>query len=703
MLTATALARAHRRAFVATTTTLVLVLWTLLVLAAWLFAGVFNGLPDEKALRGVGAMAQATTIYDAYDRRAFTFFKEYRIEVPLSRMSPHLIDAILAVEDQRFFEHGGVDVIRVAGAAWGNVRNGWGTQGGSTITQQVARQSFLSNEKTLRRKLKEIVVASRLESEFNKKQILEWYLNKVYFGDGLYGVEAASLGYFGKHASELDVAEAALLAGLVKAPSSYAPTVSVDRALARRRVALNAMRQAGAIDTATFESADGRELNLQDGLRTQETYGEYFKEEVRKQLMEQFGAERVYEGGLKVYTTMDPDLQRAAEAEVLRAVKGIEARQGRVGRIGSGDEALQGALVALDPSTGQVRALVGGRSFDESPFNRATQSRRQAGSAFKPFVYAAALERGYTPATLINGLSAPIKTLEGDWLPDDHSGGGPMTMRTALRLSSNSAAVGMLIDIGIPTALRAAERFGIESVPGVPSLALGSGEVTLMAMTAAYATFANAGMRPHPQLIRRVETADGEVLFSAQPRAERAVSENTAFLMTSMLTDVLNGGTGWQARRFGFTRPAAGKTGTTNGYRDAWFIGYTPRLATGVWIGYDYPRTIAARGYAATVAVPLWGRFMTIATRNEKLTPFQPPRSVTSVAICRISGKRATEACRHDFVFDSAGYPTERSNVYTEYFVRGTEPVEYCDVHVRPYVAWPGATVAAPVPQLPTP
>jgi 1A family penicillin-binding protein len=679
------------------------VLWTLLVLAAWLFAGVFNGLPDEKALRGVGAMAQATTIYDAYDRPAFTFFKEYRIEVPLSRMSPHLIDAILAVEDQRFFEHGGVDVIRVAGAAWGNVRNGWGTQGGSTITQQVARQSFLSNEKTLRRKLKEIVVASRLESEFNKKQILEWYLNKVYFGDGLYGVEAASLGYFGKHASELDVAEAALLAGLVKAPSSYAPTVSVDRALARRRVALNAMRQAGAIDTATFESADGRELNLQDGLRTQETYGEYFKEEVRKQLMEQFGAARVYEGGLKVYTTMDPDLQRAAEAEVLRAVKGIEARQGRVGRIGSGDEALQGALVALDPSTGQVRALVGGRSFDESPFNRATQSRRQAGSAFKPFVYAAALERGYTPATLINGLSAPIETLEGDWLPDDHSGGGPMTMSTALRLSSNSAAVGMLIDIGIPTALRAAERFGIESVPGVPSLALGSGEVTLMAMTAAYAAFANAGMRLHPQLIRRVETADGEVLFSAQPRAERAVSENTAFLMTSMLTDVLNGGTGWQARRFGFSRPAAGKTGTTNGYLDAWFIGYTPRLATGVWIGYDYPRTIAARGYAATVAVPLWGRFMTIATRNEKLTPFQPPRSVTSVAICRISGKRATEACRHDFAFDSTGYPSERSNVYTEYFVRGTEPVEYCDVHVRPYVAWPGATVAAPVPQLPTP
>ena len=314
---------------------------------------------------------------------------------------------------------------------------------------------------------------------------------------------------------------------------------------------------------------------------------------------------------------------------------------------------------------------------------RSTVSRRAGGRPAlrsNRLCIAAALERGYTPASLISGLSAPIKTLEGDWLPDDHSGGGPMTMRTALRLSSNSAAVGMLMDIGIPTAIHAAERFGIESVPGVPSLALGSGEVTLMAMTAAYAAFANAGRRPQPHLIRRVETADGEVLFSAQPSAGRAVSETTAFLMTSMLTDVLNGGTGSQARRFGFTRPAAGKTGTTNGYRDAWFIGYTPRLATGVWIGYDYPRTIAARGYAATVAVPLWGRFMAIATRNEKLIPFPRPRSVTSAAICRISGKRSTEACQHDVVFDSAGYPSQRSNVYTgtSFAVRNRSSIVTC-------------------------
>ena len=677
------------------TMVMTLIAWGSFVLTAWVLADVVTGLPDEKALRGIGAMAQATTIYDASDRPAFTFFKENRIEVPLSQMSPHLIDAVLALEDQRFYEHGGVDVIRVAGAAWGNLRNGWGTQGASTITQQVARQSLLTREKTLRRKLKEVLVATRLESEFSKNQILEWYLNKVYFGDGLYGIEAASLGYFGKHAKDLDVAEAALLAGLVRAPSTYAPTVSMDRALWRRTIALKSMRQAGMIDEPTFRDAMARKLSLLDGLRTHENYGQYFKEEVRKQLIQQFGAERVYAGGLRVYTTMDADLQRTADAQVERAVSEIEQRQLRLRQIRSDDEPLQAALVALDPRTGEVRAMVGGRSFDRSPFNRATQSRRQAGSAFKPFLYAAALERGYTPATLISGLSDPIMTLQGAWLPDDHSDGGPMTMRTALRLSSNSAAVGTLMDIGIPAAIHAAERFGIESVPGVPSLALGSGEVTLLAMTAGYAVFADGGMRPQPMLIRRVETVDGEVLFSAQPRTERAVSETTAFLMTSMLSEVLNAGTGWQARRSGFTRPAAGKTGTTNDYHDAWFIGYTPYLATGVWVGYDYPRTIAARGYAATLAAPLWGRFMSIATRNDAATPFRPPRTVTPVSICRLSGKRATDACRHAEAFDSGGYATGRSNVYTEYFARGTEPTEYCD-HSNTYLAWPATAVISP-------
>jgi penicillin-binding protein 1A len=613
----------------------------------------------------------------------------------------------VAVEDQRFFDHGGVDVIRVAGAAWKNLIEGWGTQGASTITQQLARQSLLTREKTVTRKLTEIVVAARLEKEFTKSQILELYLNKVYFGDGLYGAEAASLGYFGKHAADLNVAESALLAGLVKAPSTYAPTVSLARAKARRDAVLDVMSVAGAIDEPTLRSARAAGVELHDVLRAQESYGQYFKEEVRKELVSQFGWERVYEGGLKVYTTLNLDLQKAAEAEVERAMSEIEKRQARrrQGRVAARPdgpaaavgEPLQAALVALDPHTGEVRAMVGGRSFDASHFNRVTQARRQAGSAFKPFVYAAALERGYTPASLITPLDTPIMTLQGAWVPDDHGESGPMTMRAALRASSNRAAVKMLQDIGISAGVRAAERLGLGEVPGVPSLALGSGEVTLLSMTAAYATFANGGMRPAPILIRRVETTDGEVLFTASPRADRAVSEATAFLMTTMMADVVNSGTGWQARRVGFMLPAAGKTGTTNEYRDAWFVGYTPHLATGVWVGYDQPRTIIGNGYAADLAVPLWGRFMSAATRGDPPDNFKPPRTVSSATICRISGRLATDACRGATSIDRDGNVVGGKMVYTEYFVRGSEPQDYCPFHT--YHASPQMVTVSSPPQ----
>ena len=677
--------RAHRRLFGAVVVSLALLIWAAVGAGVWVMVAVANGLPDDNALRGIGSMAKATTVFDAGDAPAFTIFKEQRIEVPLSSVSPHLIAAILAVEDQRFFDHGGVDVIRVAGAAWKNLSDGWGSQGGSTITQQLARQSLLTREKTVTRKLTEIVVAGRLEQEFSKNQILELYLNKVYFGDGLYGVEAASLGYFGKHAADLDVAESALLAGLVKAPSTYAPTVSRDRAKARRNAALDVMRAAGVIDEPTLRSAKAADVELNDVLRGQESYGQYFKEEVRKELVRQFGWARVYEGGLKVYTTLDLNLQKAAEAEVDRAVNDIEKRKarGKKGQAAQAEEPLQAALVALDPSTGEVRALVGGRSFDDSHFNRVTQARRQAGSAFKPFVYAAALERGYTPASLIRALDTPIMTLQGAWVPDDHGSSDVMTMRAALRTSSNRAAVKMLQDIGISAAVTAADRLGLGDVPGVPSLALGSGEVTLMSMTAAYAAFANGGMRPTPILIRRVETTEGEVLFSASPHVDRAVSESTAFLITNMMADVVNSGTGWQARRVGFTLPAAGKTGTTNDYHDAWFVGYTPHLATGVWLGYDQPQTIMRNGYAGDLAVPLWGRFMSVATRGDKPDNFKAPRTITSATICRISGKRATGDCYDQASVDKDGNVVTGKSVYTEYFVRGTEPEDYCDYHTH--------------------
>ncbi|MBI4265903.1 MAG: PBP1A family penicillin-binding protein [Acidobacteria bacterium] len=663
---------------------LAVLMWSAAGALVWYLGGILTGLPDEDALRGIGAMARATTVFDAHDRPAFAIFKEQRIEVPLSRVSPHVVNAIVAVEDQRFFDHGGIDVIRIAGAAWKNLLDGWGTQGGSTITQQLARQSFLSRDKTVRRKVMEVVVAARLEDEFTKEQILEMYLNKVYFGDGLYGIEAASLGYFGKHAADVDLAEAALLAGLVKAPSTYAPTVSLERAVAARNAALLAMRAAGIIDRGAYDEAVRREVRLEDALRAQEPFGQYFKEEVRKQLVQRFGWERVYQGGLKVYTTLDLDLQKAAEAEVQRSLEEIERRQARRRRhAAADDQTLQAALVSLDPRTGEVRAMVGGRSFHQSPFNRATQARRQPGSAFKPFVYAAALERGFTPASLLTALDTPVMTVEGAWVPEDHSTGDAMTIRAAMRSSSNRAAVRMLQEVGLAAAVRYAERLGVGTVPSVPSLALGSGEVTLMSMAAAYAAFASGGLLPTPLLIRRVESAEGEQLSTASPRAERAVSEATAFLMTTMMADVVDAGTAWQARRVGFRLPAAGKTGTTNDSRDAWFVGYTPRLATGVWVGYDQPRTIIGGGYAGDLAVPLWGRFMAVATRGHGAEPFRAPGTVTTAAICRISGKLATEDCRDVETVDRDGYPTRQSMVVTEYFVRGTEPHEYCAGHAH--------------------
>ena len=469
------LQRAHPREFraaVITSSSL-----TLLVFAAfiWLAYDVLHGLPSNAQLRDISAMAQATTLYDKDNKPAFTIYQERRIETPLSDVSPNLVHAIIAIEDQRFYEHSGIDVIRIMAAAATNLRAHRAAQGGSTLTQQLARQSFLSSDKTFRRKLKEAILAWRIEQQFTKDQILELYLNKVYFGDGLYGVEAASRGFFGKHARDLDVDEAALLAGLVKSPSTYAPTINLDRAIARRNVVLQAMRDSGAINDATYQKAVGTRPQLADSLLGDGTVAQYFKEEVRKQLVQRFGWERVYQGGLKVYTTLDPEMQKVAEAEVARSIADIEQRQLKK-HTQVGSDPLQAALVALDPTTGEVRAMVGGRNFDQSRFNRATQARRQAGSAFKPFVYAAAIEQGFTPATMISALNTPIQTLQGAWVPDDHGGAGSMNMRTALRTSSNRAAVQMLEQVGIPTAVRYAQRLGISDVPAVPSLALGSGE-----------------------------------------------------------------------------------------------------------------------------------------------------------------------------------------------------------------------------------
>jgi 1A family penicillin-binding protein len=595
---------------------------------------VFSSLPSRDAVQALRVMSQASVFYDETNAPVFMLAKEHRIEVPLASISPKLVHAVVAIEDRKFFDHEGFDPARILGSALAVVRAGKAVQGGSTITQQLARQS-LGREKTLRRKLRELLLAIEIERTLTKEEILELYLNKVYFGDRLYGAEAASRGYFAKPASELTIGEAALLAGLLQAPSAYAPTVDLEKAQARRSVVLRAMVETEAISQGEYEQAEREPVTVRDSLRVREVNGLYFKEEVRRQLVQLFGPERVLDGGLRVYTTLDLPTQRAAEETVAKSLRALDrkpavARASYGGATDSdGSDDLQTALIALDPRTGAVRSLVGGRDFDQSPFNRATQARRQPGSAFKPFVYAASLEAGKRPNDYIDRLDEPLRLPEEDWTPDDeHVESSSLSLRDALKTSSNRAAVRLLDEVGLERTMVTARAFGFDDLPHVPSIALGSGEVTLQGISAAFTAFANGGLVSRPFLIRRVTDHRGAVLFEWNEPARRALTPENAYRMADMLADVIDHGTAWTARQQGFRLAAAGKTGTTNEFRDAWFIGFTPTLLAGVWVGYDQPRTIRANGYASDVAVPIWTEFMKAATRGQKSQWLIPPPGI---------------------------------------------------------------------------
>ena len=684
------------------------------VMIGWFGYQIISGLPGKDELGEIAEAAEGTTIFDTHDRPIFSIPTQHRIEIELARMSPHLKNAVIAVEDTRFYDHDGIDSIRIVGALIADIRKGRKAEGASTITQQLARVSFLSRDKTLRRKIREAILAQQIERMYSKDEILEIYLNKVYFGDGLYGVEAAARGYFGKPTSDLTVAEAAMLAGIIRAPSAANPRTNLERATQRRNLVLKLMRDNGFIEKAEHETAVAETVALHDELRSEDPTGLHFKEILRRQLIEKFGKDAIYQGRMRVFTTIDPDMQKAAEAAVVSSVREIESRirppsrprrshlraSATAGQAGAASppeqsEPLQASLIAIDPTTGEVRAIVGGRDIASVGLNRALQSKRQPGSAFKPFVYAAAIENGYSPASVIDRLNEPVDTYEGAWLPEDeHSNAPSMTIRTALRTSSNRAAVRMLETVGIERAVSYAKNLGVGTVPNVPSLALGSGEVTLTSMTAAYAAFANAGVVREPMFIRRVEDQDGTVLLKNESRAQRAVSETTAFLMSTMLADVVDSGTANRARAMGFKRPAAGKTGTTNDFVDAWFVGYTPHLVAGVWIGYDTPRTIVKNGFAGLLAVPIWTRFMSAATKTDAPGWFDPPRDVLSVEVCRLSGHLPGEGCRQAASVGPTGEITYKSMVYLDYFVRGTEPRQTCIAHEAQYLPYQEPTFA---------
>jgi 1A family penicillin-binding protein len=588
---------------------------------------------------------QTTLIYDSKDRVISALYREHRMPVPLELIAEPLQQAVLAAEDRRFYEHNGVDFRRISAAMLANLRRGRIVQGASTITQQFVRANVLDRTRTYGRKIREAWLSRRLEERFGKKAILQAYLNHVYFGEGYYGVQAASLGYFGKPASDITAVEGATLAALINRPSGWTIRTTPSRIRDRRDWVLRAMQADGVLDDGAFGTSIATPVAAtlaSEHVRAQmdparASTGRYFASLVHEALFEQFGVDRALTGGFRVYTTLDADVQRFAEDSVAKRLAELDKKQ-------KGGP-LQAALVAIEPSTGYVRALVGGRNFAESPFNRATDAKRQPGSAFKPFVFAAALESGMSPGSTIDGLDGSISSAQGAYLPSGEHEAESTTLRAALVHSSNRAAVHLLQRVGLGATINLADRVGLEAMPAVPSLALGTGEVSLLNLTSAYTAFANGGVLQPPVTILRIEDPDGRVIYRGGSVGRRVLSESTAYLMASMLADVVNHGTGHAARQSGFGLPAGGKTGSTDDHADAWFVGFTPRLAAGVWVGFDRPQQIMRRGFASVVAVPAWAGFMKAATTGSKPEWIQVPAGVSHIRRCRASGGLANEYC----------------------------------------------------------
>ena len=577
------------------------------VAALWAFTILPRTLPSVTALESFQPLV-GTKIYDDNDELITELHVERRIFVPLAHVPQTLRDAVIATEDKRFYYHWGVDPIGIARAMVQNYRRGRLAEGGSTITQQLTKVLFLTPDKSLERKMKEAVLALELERRYTKDRILEMYLNQVYFGHGAYGVEAASRTYFGKSVSEINVREAALLAGLPRAPTTYSPFEHGEAAKRRREVVFRRLVEYGALKEPEAKRLARTDLGLIPPERRRTT-GQYFLEYVQQALESRYGADMVFKGGLNVYTTLNPSMQLAAE-QALR--DGLKALEGRTKGAKPGEHP-EGAIVTVETQTGYVRAMVGGYDFFRSEFNRAVQARRQPGSAFKPFIYIAAVESGLTAATRVD--DAPVSYAVGPngqtWKPEnyDRKFRGPTTLQQALEESVNVVTVKVQEKVGLNRTIQVARRFGISSALDLNlSLALGTSDLTLIELTSAYGALANQGQWLPPTTIRYVTDPQGKLLEEHMPEPREAVSPETAYVVTHMLRGVVERGTGQAAKALG--RPVAAKTGTTNDYSNAWFIGYTPRLATGVWVGYDRPRSLGKDETGSRVAVPIWVSYM---------------------------------------------------------------------------------------------
>jgi len=630
--------------------------------AVWVLTILPGSLPSVTQLETFDA-SEGTKVYDDNDELITEFHVERRIFVPLAQIPKTLRDAIIATEDARFYSHHGVDPTGIARAVYQNFRRGRIVEGGSTITQQLAKVLFLTPDKSLERKLKEAVLALELERRYSKDRILEMYLNQIYFGHGAFGVEAAARTFYGKGVSELSLPECTLLAGLPKAPTTYSPFEHPEAAKRRRATVLSRMVDVGAIASPLAKKTADSPLGLIPPERRRTT-GQYYLEYVQQQLEAQYGADLVFKGGLQVYTTLSPVMQVKAERALREGLKALESRRGAAAKDGTAPppERPEGALLTIEPQTGYIKAMVGGYDFFKSEFNRAVQARRQPGSAFKAFVYLAALESGQTPASVVD--DSPVEFPAGRngkaWKPDnyDRKFRGPITYQQALEESVNVAAVKVLEKNGVRRTVDLARRLGVESPLGENlSIALGTSDLTLLEITSAYGALANQGSWVRPSAIRYVLDSQRKLLEENTPQAKQVVSPELAYVMTSMLRGTIERGTGAAARALG--RPAAAKTGTTNDYSNAWFIGYTPQLATGVWVGYDRPRSLGKDETGSRVAVPIWTAFMQEALAGTPPEDFPIPERVVLVPV----DMNPSGGCVRPV---------------TMAFVAGTEPKEVC-------------------------
>lgn len=601
-------------------------------------------------------------VYTDTNRLLAEFYLENRTPVELTDIPEMLTKALMAAEDSRFYQHHGLDVRGIARAMYRNLRARRIMEGGSTLTQQLAKVLFLSPDRTFSRKFKEMALALRIEQRYTKQEILLLYLNQIYFGTGAYGVEAAARIYFGKPARDLNLAECAMLAGLPRSPKRYSPFKAPAGALARRAYVLSRMTRAGLITQTQADDAAKEPLPVSP-TTTARGSDSYVVEYIRQKIEERFGSSILYSGGLNIYTSINDQFQEYAKQAVKTGLQQVEARHRQ--RSGHPRPPLQGALIAIEPSTGHILAMVGGRDYAESQFNRAVQAYRQPGSAFKPLIYAEAIERGFGPSDLLDDSPMTVKLDRNkNWTPENFSRRfqGAVTLRRALTKSLNVPTVRLLDTLGIEQTVQFARSMGIRS-PVAPylSMALGSSDVTLFELTSAYSVLANHGVRIEPVAILQVSDSTGRVLFASDALPAQVVRPETAYIMTNLLRGVVERGTARKARELG--RPVAGKTGTANDYRDAWFIGYTPGLVAGVWVGYDDHRTIGPRETGARAALPLWLDFMKKALDGRESEEFTAPEGLVLRQIDAATGLLSTEKCK---------------DIIREAYVPGTEPRKYC-------------------------